>query len=494
MSRPVLPTLAVLFLGWSSVAIAAESPPDAEEAEARDDVQAKKKKRRKKRRGPVASGAPALPGQDTHPAQQAARRRHAAKRAGAQGEARPAARSGGKKGGPAVRGGQKAQRSQAAGTRNGVGAASAAKRPGAQRMDRPGRGGSAGGPVRGGAEQPGARPLPGKRVKTRPDLRRTPQGRADAPARDRSGGSWHGAGDAGASSSGDAGATRGQRGGVQTSPNRRVDPGERMGAGQAERGARSPGRAARGQAPGAGNRATQAHTKPRIVRVNRSKYVPERWTPEYHRRGLNHLPKYHPKYWGSGVFLYNPPSRPHRVTVVEQGAGTQTIEKNADKPLRAVDRAGTFAIGLRGGSYMGRGADGERHADNGLGVAARFRPVEALGVEVAWSRHQDSWETDAVRTTDPLSVSGQIFAMPWTRVSPYLSAGYTWTHRSAGLQGESQTLKGPHAGLGLELAIGDSAALGVEGRYTHYGQLQNISTNYQRAGALQGTLGMNFYF
>lgn len=234
--------------------------------------------------------------------------------------------------------------------------------------------------------------------------------------------------------------------------------------------------------------------KPAVVKVRKSKYTPDRWAPQYHRRGLNHLPKYHPQYWGSGVFLYSPPSHQHNVTVIEQSGGTQTIDRNADKPLRAVDRAGSFAIGLRGGSYMGRGIDGQRHADNGLGVAARFRPVEALGVEVAWSRHQDTWEADAARTTDPLSVSGQIFAFPWTRVSPYLSAGYTWTNRSTGVQGASDRVKGPHAGLGLELAIGDSAALGVEGRYTHYGQLENISTNFQRAGALQGTLGMNFYF
>jgi len=490
MSRPVIPAIAVMFLGWSSVAVAADTPPDAEGAEVRADVQAKKNKRRKKRPGPLASGAVSVPGQGTHAALKASQR------GGVKGQARPAAHRGGKQGGQAARGGQKAQQSQAAGARSGRDAASAAQRPGAQRMDMPGRSGAASAPVRGGAEQQGARPLPGKRVKTRPDLRRAPQGRTDGPARESSSGSWHGAGDSGAtgSDSGAAGATRGQRGGLQNRPDQKVDPSQRMGGGQAEQRASGPGRTARGQAPGAGNRTPKAHTRPRIVRVNRSKYVPERWTPQYHRRGLNHLPRYHPKYWGSGVFLYNPPSRPHQVTVVEQGGGTQTIQRNADKPLRAVDRAGSFAIGLRGGSYVGRGADGQRHADNGVGVAARFRLVEALGVEVAWSRHRDAWETDAARTTDPLSVSGQVFAMPWTRVSPYLSAGYTWTNRSAGLQGQDQKLKGPHAGLGLELAIGDSAALGVEGRYTHYGQLENISTNFQRAGALQGTLGMNFYF
>ena len=36
--------------------------------------------------------------------------------------------------------------------------------------------------------------------------------------------------------------------------------------------------------------------------------------------------------------------------------------------------------------------------------------------------------------------------------------------------------------------------LGVEGRYTHYGTLDDVSLGGQRAGALQGNLGMNFYF
>ncbi len=204
------------------------------------------------------------------------------------------------------------------------------------------------------------------------------------------------------------------------------------------------------------------------------------------------VPHYHPRYWSSGVFLYNPPVERHTVTVIERGGGTQTVERDAEKPLRAVDRAGTVAIGVRGGSAIGKGLDGEVHGDNGLGITGRFRPVEALGVEVAWMHHRDSWEQQADRTTSPLSVSGQVFAFPWTRVSPYLSAGYTWTSLTDGAA--TGQLKGPHGGVGLELAIGESAALGIEGRYTHYGDFDALPKNTTSAGALQGTLGLNFYF
>jgi hypothetical protein len=113
-------------------------------------------------------------------------------------------------------------------------------------------------------------------------------------------------------------------------------------------------------------------------------------------------------------------------------------------------------------------------------------------VEVAYTHHRDSWEQVAQETTSPLSVSGQLFAFPWTRVSPYATAGYTWTTLTDGAR--SGQVKGPHAGLGLELALGESAALGLEGRYTHYGDFDQLPRNTTSAGALQGTLGLNFYF
>ncbi|MEC7947029.1 MAG: outer membrane beta-barrel protein [Myxococcota bacterium] len=485
MSRPEIPALAILFFGWSANAIAAETPPDAVEQASRADIQAKKKK---KKPPPAASRAPKLPGQEVHPAQKIAERRQQARATGRPSAGKAASGRGAGESSSAVRSGRTAQRAKASGNRDRLGQAAAARRPTRQKVGVPERTGVGSAPLRRGAEAPGPRALSGEAVRSRPDLRRVPDDRKRSPARGsagaRSNGSRLGAGGAMGKGTvsrgvgGIGGPARGAAGGPST----------------AERGPRPQVGGPRTQASDAVRRTPGRTGTPRIVRVKRSKYVPERWAPDYHRGGLDHLPRHHPKYWGSGVFLYNPPSSVHKVTVIEQGGGTQTIEKNADKPLRAVDRAGSFAVGLRGGNYLGRAADGERHSDSGIGIAARFRLVEALGVEVGWSRHRDSWEADATRITDPLSVSGQLFAFPWTRVSPYLSAGYTWTNRSAGPGGGQEQVKGPHAGVGLELAIGESAAIGAEGRYSHYGQLDNISANLQRAGALQGTLGMTFYF
>lgn len=540
MSRPVIPTLAVLFMGWSTVAVAAETPPDAAAADPRADVQGKKNRKarpavgaqRARRSGPARRAA----GSERHPSG------HGAVTHGQGGQAVQ-----GKAGSPRgagerpVRGTREdvsgrrpsgtTQRSTSAGPRQGVGTASGAGRPDVRGVDLPGRRGADDGPVRRGEEQPGARELPGRsaQVEDRPARAGRPDHRVSRP-----GAEAEGAGRGAAGSPGKGGIAGGRDGQGERVDRGRGQRGEAAGR---QGGRRGQGEAARGrngrgtvdQAPGnrgeaergpaserkpgirdgqqggardqrGGERGTAGRRnggKPGVVRVERNRHVPDRWAPGYHRSGLGDMPRYHPQYWSSGVFLYSPPTHPHRVTVVETGGGTQTVEKNADKPLRAVDRSGSFAIGLRGGAYAGRGLDGERHADNGLGVAARYRLVEALGVEVSWARHRDTWEDASSRSTQPLAVSGQLFAFPWSRVSPYLSAGYTWTHRSSALQDAGDRVKGPHAGLGLELAIGDSAAIGLEGRYAHYGQLENLGSigqTYQRAGALQGTLGMNFYF
>ena len=557
MSRPVIPALAVLFSGWSTVAVAAETPPDAESINDRMDMQSKQKK--KSRSGPKASTSRS-PVKARPQARAGSPPRHAsghgAVTRGPQGATSRSSTSASNRSAhgtvtrapgnrsahgtrqdiPTRRTSGAAQGSESAGPRKGVGVASGSRRPDMRGVELPGRRGGSGGPTRAGQEQPGARELRGEgpRIQERPGRVARPDrgihsrgsdrrderassglrveekpNRVSQSARGASSGDAQrrtdraGSGGSRNASKGDA-ASRGgggAAGGSARGGGPRIEPGVRGNGngqrGQAERGTAGGTRQGNDARRGQGNAGRGQGKKPGEVRVERNRYVPDRWAPGYHRRGLGHMPRYHPQYWSSGVFLYNPPTHQHTVTVVETGGGTQTVEKNAEKPLRAVDRSSSFSVGLRGGSYQGRGLDGQRHADNGLGVAARYRFVESLGVEVAWARHLDSWETDSTRTTEPLAVSGQLFAFPWSRVSPYLSAGYTWTDRSSSLQGASDRVKGPHGGLGLELAIGDSAAIGVEGRYSHYGQLEsieNISNSYKRAGALQGTLGMNFYF
>ena len=238
------------------------------------------------------------------------------------------------------------------------------------------------------------------------------------------------------------------------------------------------------------------------MRVHRSAYVPERWAPSYHRHSVRHLPHHHPRYWSTGVFIYSPPPPTREVVVVEHSRTGRTVERDAEPPTRAFDRSGSFAVGLKGGSYLSGYDDGGSYGDMGMGLVARFRPVEAVGFEASWMRHAQSWEGVSERSNSPFSVSAQLFAFPWARLSPYASAGLTWNRQtlddtySNGLQEltvtSQQTRFGPHMGLGLELALGDRAALDLEARYLS--DLQHDAEDPVRKGAMQASAGLVFHF
>lgn len=223
------------------------------------------------------------------------------------------------------------------------------------------------------------------------------------------------------------------------------------------------------------------------------------WSPAPHRAYVirhHHVTPWHPRYWTAGVFVYEaPPARP-------AVAGRPAVAKTA-APAREIDRSHSLSLGVRSGSYMSGYYDEANYGDLGFGLAARYRGSEALGVEVAYGYFSDDFTPDTERVTQPLSASVQLFAFPWTRVSPYLSGGATWTARSYddsfsnGLTQESFQTKdlqfGPHAGVGLELAVGEKSSLSLEGRYTHFvthDEDDDIST----PGNLQGLIGVNVYF
>jgi outer membrane protein W len=156
-------------------------------------------------------------------------------------------------------------------------------------------------------------------------------------------------------------------------------------------------------------------------------------------------------------------------------------------------------MGVRGGSYMG-GYDGggAGFGDAGLGIAARYRPVESVGLELSWMHHDQTWAEGTERVHEPVQASVQLFAMPWTKFNPYVLAGVTYTGRSVedavGRQvvEESGALWGPHGGLGLELGVGKQASVNVDVRWTGY--LNAAPEDLTRAGAAQANLGVNFYF
>jgi opacity protein-like surface antigen len=203
--------------------------------------------------------------------------------------------------------------------------------------------------------------------------------------------------------------------------------------------------------------------------------------------------------WYHGVFIYGPaPSHHHHY---HSTGGVAQVEA-APLPDRKIDRNDTFALGVHAGGYVGGYDDGATFADNGVGAKLRYRPVEAVGLELGYTVYDDSFDSASERRTDLLQPSVQLFVAPWSRVSPYISLGATYSKRSYDDQWSDgvavystqvqDSALGAHGGLGLELAIGKSAALGVEARYIH--SLNVDGEDPSSPGALQGIGGLSFYF
>jgi len=211
-------------------------------------------------------------------------------------------------------------------------------------------------------------------------------------------------------------------------------------------------------------------------------------------------------HWYHGVFVYGPlphhhsTHTVHRTEVVTRPAAP-VESAPAPLPTRQIDRASTFSVGLRTGSYLSGYEDGGDFADFGMGVTARFRPVESLGFEMAYSFHDDTFSPDTERSTSMLQPSLQAFAFPWARVSPYATLGLTWTNRTyrdSWSDGTNQRLTevqdtsfGPHLGGGLEVSLGRNASIDLEIRGIGYLNAQEADT---LPGATQATMGANFYF
>ena len=216
-----------------------------------------------------------------------------------------------------------------------------------------------------------------------------------------------------------------------------------------------------------------------------------------HHSAFRHFRPYHsgPARWYHGTVVYGPYPQHH--ARIRRGGGSDSVAM----PNRSIDRNGDFSVGLRSGTYLSGYEAGGDFSDFGLGVAARFRPVESLGFEVAYSYHNDTFDAESERATSVLQPSLQVFLLPWTRFSPYATMGLTWTERSYndtwtdGLnefntQVEDSTF-GPHVGLGLELALGENASIDFETRAIGYLSTQEVDT---LPGAVQATFGGNFYF
>lgn len=201
----------------------------------------------------------------------------------------------------------------------------------------------------------------------------------------------------------------------------------------------------------------------------------------------------YPHYWYHGVFVYGPPP-----VYVGPGAPPAAAERAAEPPKRKVDHEGRFSLGIRGGSYLGGYHGGASYGDAGLGLAARYRIIEPLGLEVSWQYHSQTWESGTERIQQPIMTSMQLFAFPWSRVNPYFLAGVTVTPRSIddnlsyATEQTDHTLWGPHAGLGLELNLTKDVSLNFDARYAGY--VNKEQDDLSVPAAFQANLGANFYF
>ncbi len=177
--------------------------------------------------------------------------------------------------------------------------------------------------------------------------------------------------------------------------------------------------------------------------------------------------------------------------------------QQAHLPERAIDRDDTLAIGLKAGSLVSGTESGLLYSDFGLGLMGRYRPEESVGLQLDVAHHAGETVyngTSSLRNQTQVAGSVELFAFPWTRVSPYVLGGVTWNARSLSDQysgassttvvGVSGALWGLHGGVGLELALGDNLAFDVEGRYV--GWLDGGPTD--PLGAIQGTAGLALHF
>ena len=196
-----------------------------------------------------------------------------------------------------------------------------------------------------------------------------------------------------------------------------------------------------------------------------------------------------------GIFIYGPRPGTHNTYT-----GQNEKIARRDMPDRSLDRGGSLAVGMLGGALFSSEADGSAvFGDPGAGLQARFRPVEFLGLQVA-GQHSVGWmgvEPGApLRESTLGTASLQLFAFPWSHVSPFLTAGATMQDTDMTLIGASdgddaKTLWGPHAGLGLEIGIGKSVAIDLDGRLNY---LVNAKANGATPTAFTTNLGLMFHF
>lgn len=161
-----------------------------------------------------------------------------------------------------------------------------------------------------------------------------------------------------------------------------------------------------------------------------------------------------------------------------------------DLPRRGLERKQSVAFGMRAASYVNGTLDGGLYADPGLGLFLRYRPVAAIGLEVAGQHHLGQRATHTLG-----SASAMLFPFPRSKVSPYGVAGGSAMIRGSGLAvdlGDPELLLGGHVGGGLEFALGRKWVIDLDARYQ--GHFVNWEDDDALPGALLVQAGLGVHF
>jgi len=162
------------------------------------------------------------------------------------------------------------------------------------------------------------------------------------------------------------------------------------------------------------------------------------------------------------------------------------------------DETGSFSIGPAGGYLQARGADrGTWFA----GAQARLRILHILAVEASVTFHQNKYENgDVVSTQYPVTLTAMLYIIPIGPIRPYILGGVGWYYTHIDYNGAFSAISdttehffGVHLGAGVELMLGKSVSIDVDGRYIFINatdqQVINRDFNYW-----QVTFGLNFLF
>lgn len=251
------------------------------------------------------------------------------------------------------------------------------------------------------------------------------------------------------------------------------------------------------QRQGAGALPRKPHEQSDWV-VVKPAWTPEGWNPKVHQTRPSSDPQWSPNNWGRGYFVFSPPPKGETVQVVEKDmSGARVSSSSCSRVTRDIDRRGSLKIGARASSYVSSYESGfeSAYADLGAGGVIGYRLLEPIGLEVGYSQYAPEMDFESsVRSNSTVQASAQLYLFPWTRVSPYLSGGYTLDRFDVNDQqvDAEGVASGPHGGLGVEWALGQHLAFGLESRYILY---KNMDANDQlRDNALQVFGGLDIYF